>query len=423
MRFFQLFIFGIFLIGLLSDLIKTPITLKSKPNILVIFTDDHGTLDVNVYGAQDLYTPNLDKLAKEGVRFSQFYATAPVCSPSRAGLLTGKFNYNAGLINNVQIPEKDPEFLTGLPTGEITMAETFREGGYNTALIGKWHLGHSPEKLPNGQGFDYFFGHQYGCIDNFSHFFHWDGPNRHDLFQNETEVYRNGEFFGDLMVEEVIKFTSEKKETPFFLYWAINMPHYPYQGKKKWLNYYKNLQTPRKEYAAFISTVDEMIGEVLDHLKATGELDNTIIVFQSDHGHSAEERAYYGGGFTGPYNGAKFSMLEGGIRVPAIIRYPSEVPAGEIRDQVANSIDWFPTLAELSGTDLPHIDEIDGKSLVPVLNDPQAPSLMMFYIGPPVTLIIPIPHGQLGKGSGNYWAIHLILKKNWNLGKMISFIW
>ncbi|GGZ27970.1 N-acetylgalactosamine-6-sulfatase [Echinicola pacifica] len=345
-----------------------------KPNILVILGDDQGTVDTHAYGSTDLHTPNLDRIANEGVRFTQFYAAAPVCSPSRASLLTAKYNQNARLFGNVSPPHSDPEYKSGLPTDEITMAEVFKADGYETALIGKWHLGHSPEKLPNGQGFDYFFGHQRGCIDNYSHFFFWHGPNMHDLYQNEEEIYRPGEFFGDLMVDEVKKFTAKDKEDPFFIYWAINMPHYPYQGDPKWLEYYKDLPESRQLYAAFISTYDEMIGEVLDHLEATGELDNTIIVYQSDHGHSTEERAYFGGGSNGIYHGAKFCMLEGGIRVPAMIRYPKAVPAMAVRNQMANSIDWLPTLAEITGTDIPNKEEIDGKSLMPIINDINAPS-------------------------------------------------
>ncbi|EPR68190.1 Arylsulfatase [Cyclobacterium qasimii M12-11B] len=189
---------------------------NKKPNVIVILTDDQGYKDLGSYGATDLKTPNIDRLAKEGVKFTQFYAAAPVCSPSRAALMTGKYNFNAGLFGNVVPPNSDPEGKSGLPTEEVTMAEMFKSNGYRTGLIGKWHLGHTPEKLPNGQGFDYFFGHQRGCIDNYSHFFFWHGPNLHDLYRNETEIYRPGEFFGDLMVQEMKQFISEKSDQPFF---------------------------------------------------------------------------------------------------------------------------------------------------------------------------------------------------------------
>ena len=380
-------IFGVtLLIAACAKEEKQAISAKpSKPNIIVILSDDQGTLDLNSYGSTDLSTPNLDRLAASGVRFTQFYAVAPVCSPSRAGLLTGRYNYNAGLYGNVDIPDHDPEGKSGMPTEQITMAELFKSAGYRTASIGKWHLGHTPEKLPNGQGFDYFFGHQRGCIDNYSHYFFWSGPNLHDLYQNEKEIYRPGEFFGDLMVEEVKSFT-QPSEDPFFIYWAINMPHYPYQGRPSWLEHYKDLPSPRREYAAFISTLDELVGNVLDHLEETGQLDNTIIVFQSDHGHSTEERAYFGGGNAGPFNGAKFSMLEGGIRVPAIISWPGgDLPKGEVRNQWAGSVDWFPTLADLAEVEVPNATDMDGISLRDVIydNTPSGHDVMHWATGNP----------------------------------------
>ncbi|WP_026815106.1 sulfatase family protein [Arenibacter certesii] len=347
---------------------------KSKPNVIVIMTDDQGAIDLNSYGAKDLYTPNMDRLAKEGVRFTQFYAGAPVCSPSRAALLTGKTNLRAGLPNNVPTPEgAEKTGSYGLPTEQVTMAEMLKENGYYTALIGKWHLGHREQNLPNGQGFDYFFGHQRGCIDNYSHTFYWDGPNKHDLFRNAEEVYYDGSHFSDLMTEEVKQVINHKQNEPFFIYWAFNAPHYPYQGTKKWLDYYREFPTPRKEYAAFISKTDEAIGEVLDYLDRQGLADNTIVVFQSDHGHSLEERAFWGGGNAGPYRGSKFSLFEGGIRVPAIIRYPGVIPSNEVRDQLTMQMDWFSTIAELTSSKVS--EKIDGKSLMPIILDAKKESL------------------------------------------------
>lgn len=345
----------------------------SRPNVIVILTDDQGSVDLNRYGAKDLYTPNMDRLAKEGVRFTQFYAGAPVCSPSRAALLTGKTNLRAGLEGNVPIPEQaEKSGMYGMPTDQVTMAEMLRSNGYYTALIGKWHLGHREENLPNGQGFDYFFGHQRGCIDNYSHTFYWAGPNMHDLYRNSEEVYYSGEHFSDLMVEEVKQVIHHRRNEPFFIYWAFNAPHYPYQGTPKWLEFYKELPTPRKEYAAFLSNTDEKIGNVLDYLDEMGLTDNTIIIFQSDHGHSMEERAFWGGGNAGPYRGSKFSLFEGGIRVPAIIRYPGKIPGDQVRDQVAITMDWYSTIGELTNSDIK--DRMDGKSLMPVILDAKSES-------------------------------------------------
>lgn len=372
-----------------------------KPNVIVILTDDQGSIDTNAYGAKDLHTPNMDRLAKNGTRFTQFYAGAAVCSPSRAALLTGKTNLRAGLPGNVPVPEySKAKGRYGMPTEQVTMAEMLKDNGYYTALIGKWHLGHDEDKLPNGQGFDYFFGHKRGCIDNYSHTFYWQGPNKHDLYRNTEEVYYPGQHFTDLMAEEIKQIINHKKEQPFFVYWAFNAPHYPYQGGTKWLDHYKDMPSPRKEYAAFISNTDEKIGYVLDELDKQGLTDNTIVVFQSDHGHSLEERAFWGGGNSGPYRGSKFSLFEGGIRVPAIISYPGVIPTNQVRDQACMEMDWFSTIAELTGSKVS--EKVDGKSLMPIIKDGNSTS----------------QHDILYWQYGNYddnsaqWAVR---KDNWKL--------
>ncbi len=359
-----------------------------KPNVIVIVTDDQGSADMGCYGATDLETPSMDGLAARGLRFTQFYAAAPVCSPSRAGLLTGRYPLNAGLISNAGSQPGGE----GLPASQITMAEMFHAAGYSTAHVGKWHLGYAPATMPNAQGFDFSFGHMGGCIDNFSHFFYWQGPNRHDLYRNGKEVHLPGRFFGDLMVDEASTFISQHRDQPFFLYFALNMPHYPYQGDEKWLERYTHLPYPRNLYAAFLSACDERIGSLLKRVDELQLREQTIVVFQSDNGHSREERAHFGGGSAGRYRGAKFSLLEGGIRLPGIISWPGQIPAGEVRDQVVHSCDWLPTLAELCQVPLPKT-RLDGRTLVPVLKSSTAPS----------------PHDALhwlvGGGKEPQWAV------------------
>jgi arylsulfatase A-like enzyme len=212
-----------------------------------------------------------------------------------------------------------------------------------------------------------------GCIDNYSHFYYWSGPNRHDLHRDGREVHAPGRFFGDLMVEEAGAFLRRNRDRPFFLYFAINAPHYPYQGDPKWLERYARLKYPRNLYAAFLSTMDERIGRLIAELDALGLRERTIVIVQSDHGHSTEERAHFGGGSAGPYRGAKYSLFEGGIRVPAIVSWPGQLPQGEVRSQIAYGCDWLPTIAELCGAALPK-SPLDGKSLVPVIRSAQAPS-------------------------------------------------
>lgn len=366
-------------------------TRKRRPNVLLIFTDDQGSIDVNCYGAKDLITPHLDRLAREGTRFSQFYVAAPVCSPSRAALMTGRYPQRAGVPGNVS----SQPGRGGMPTEQVTMAEMMKSAGYATGHVGKWHLGYTPETMPNGQGYDHSFGHMGGCIDNYSHFFYWSGPNRHDLWRNGEEIWRDGDFFGDLIVDEAKQFIDRNKDKPFFLYWAINMPHYPLQGIRKWREKYKHLDAPRRMYAAFVSTLDEMIGDVVTHLDELGLREDTLIVFLSDHGHSEEVRTFGGGGNPGPYRGHKFTLWEGGIRVPCIVSQPGRIPQNTVRDQVAMSIDWMPTIAEHCGVELPN-RRIDGESIASVIESGSAPS----------------PHETLHWASSKHWAVR---HGNWKL--------
>jgi arylsulfatase A-like enzyme len=260
-----------------------------------------------------------------------------------------------------------------MPTSEITIAELLKVNGYATGHVGKWHLGYTPETMPNGQGFDHSFGHMGGCIDNYSHFFYWNGPNRHDLWENGEEIWRDGEYFGDLMVNEVKGFIDRKKDSPFFLYWAINWPHYPLQGTEKWRKKYAGLPHPRDKYATFVSSADELIGHVIDHLEALGLRENTLILFQSDHGHSVEDRTFGGGGSAGPYRGHKGTLFEGGLRVPSVVSMPGTLPKGEVRDQLVVGCDWWPTIAELTGAKIPNGHHLDGSSILAVIQD-NAPS-------------------------------------------------
>ncbi len=347
---------------------------KPHHNVIIIYTDDQGTIDANCYGAKDLHTPNIDMLAKTGIRFTQFYAAASVCSPSRAALLTGKTPLAAGLPGNASSKKGN----SGLPSQQITIAEKLKENGFVTGHIGKWHLGYTEETMPNGQGFDYSFGHMGGCIDNYSHFFYWNGPNRHDLWENGKELWLDGEYFQDIMSQKVNEFIEINRDTTFFLYYAINMPHYPLQGTVKWRDYYNNLESPRNKYAACVSTVDERIGILLKKLEEMKLRENTIIIFQSDHGHSMEERTFGGGGSSGPYRGAKFSFFEGGIRVPAIISWPKQIPQNEVRDQMCVNVDWFPTILDFNGIGYQE-NEFEGKSLKEVIYQNEPTSHEVFW--------------------------------------------
>ena len=309
--------------------------------------------------------------------------------------MTGRFPARAGVPGNVSSAHGH----AGMPPSEVTMAELLKSAGYVTGHVGKWHLGYTPETMPNAQGYDSSFGHMGGCIDNFSHFFYWNGPNRHDLWRDGKEIFRDGEFFLDLMLDEGRSFIKANQTKPFFLYWAINAPHYPMQGSSQWRERYKDLPSPRRQYAEFVSTVDQKIGELISTLDELGLRENTLIVVQSDHGHSTEERAFWGGGNAGPYRGAKGCLFEGGIRVPSIATMPGTIPAGEVRNQLATGCDWFPTIAQLCEADLPKRD-YDGKSLMEVLKDGEADSAHDHFFW------------LLGRGKNAQWAVR---KGDWKL--------
>ncbi|MBS0009981.1 MAG: sulfatase-like hydrolase/transferase [Bacteroidales bacterium] len=335
------------LLILLLPSCSPPATDSVKPNVILILTDDQGSVDLNIYGATDLLTPNLDRLADEGVRFSRFYSGSAICSPSRASILTGMTPHSAGVPGNVSsIPGN-----AGMPSSRVTIAEMMKTAGYRTAHIGKWHLGYSEETMPQEQGFDFSFGHMGGCIDNYSHFFYWNGPNRHDLHEDGEEVFRDGEFFPDLMYEKAENFILKNRNKPFFLYYALNTPHYPLQPTSEWRRHYRDMEMPRSDYAAFMSTTDENIGKLIKLLNDLDLREQTIIIYLSDHGHSYETRTFGGGGSAGPFRGGKMSLFEGGIRVPAIISWPGRVPEGVIRNQVCHNIDLLPTIAAICKID------------------------------------------------------------------------
>lgn len=362
-----------------------------KPNVLILFTDDQGTLDVNCYGAKDLHTPNMDKLAETGVRFTQAYAHT-VCCPSRAALLTGRHPNRGGVQNWLQGDRNGADSKNGnMFSSEITLAEVFKEAGYKTALFGKWHLGAKVGHGPLDQGFDHYFGHLSGFIENYRHhFMHVKGY--HDLYENNEEIWRKGEYFPEMMVDEAVKYIDENSDDPFFAMVSFNLPHYPEQPEGQFKNAFEDLEMPRRSYARVMATVDNQIGRIIKQLDDSGIRDDTIIIFSSDNGHSEENnngvtvddhtsgypKGYYylangGGGYTGKWIGHKGDYLEGGVRVPAIISYPKALPQGEIRDQVVTVMDWMPTLIDMIRLTKPDA-YLDGRSMISILNNPTAPT-------------------------------------------------
>jgi arylsulfatase A len=355
---------------------------REKPNIIIIYTDDQGTLDAGCFGAKDLATPNIDRLGKTGIRFTQAYAHT-VCCSSRAAMITGRFPQRAGINNWTQNDAHDTKKGINMPLSEVTIAEVLKANGYKTGLFGKWHLGAAMENGPLEQGFDTFYGFRGGFIDNYVHFF-LHGKGFHDLWKNNEEIFERNRYFPSLMTEQAIQFIEKNRHQPFFLYAAFNLPHYPLQPDSQFVAINNNLKEPRKSYVTAISTVDDKIGQILNKLEALKLRENTLIIFMSDNGHSTEETmikienhlsglppgtdycAHGGGGYTGKWRGAKGTFLEGGIRVPAIISYPGHFPENESRDQIITCMDFFPTICKITGSKMPD-GIIDGNDLLPVI--------------------------------------------------------
>ncbi|MHC4249372.1 MAG: sulfatase-like hydrolase/transferase [Planctomycetota bacterium] len=362
---------------------------KRRPNVVIFFTDDQGTLDAGCYGSTDLYTPTMDALARTGVRFTQAYAHT-VCCPARALLMTGRHPQRCNVNTWTQANAKDAKKGTNIFREEITIAEVLRDAGYRTALFGKWHLGAHLDHGPTEQGFDEFLGLRDGFIDNYNHHF-LHGRGFHDLYEGRKEVFADGKYFPDLMTARALAFLEERGDQPFFMYVAFNIPHYPEQADAKFDERYRDMKMPRRSYAKMISTTDDRMGLVMAKLEELGLEQDTIVIFMSDNGHSREHNSirvdnhasglpkgtYYGahggGGNTGKWRGHKGTFFEGGLRVPAVISYPAALPQGVVRDQAVTAADWFPTILELCGVPPPEVT-LDGKSLLPIIRSPDTPT-------------------------------------------------
>lgn len=343
-----------------------------RPNFIIFYTDDQGIGDLDTYFESDIPTPNITALARSGATFTNWYSSSPVCSPSRASLLTGRYPQRTGVSRILRADRNSP----GLFEDEVTIAGALRDNGYRTGIFGKWHLGSSPESRPNRQGFDEFYGFLSGCIDYYSHIMYWEqGPGRpplHDLWHNETEVWENGTYFTDIITRESKRFIRENRERPFFMYVAYSAPHYPLHYPARYDERFAHLDKHRRMQAAMVATVDDSMGEIMGLLDELGLRDDTVIFFQSDNGATIEQRSlldgsgeFFHGGSNGPYRGWKGGLFEGGIRMPALLSRPGHIPAGVVRDQVGCTTDILPTFLDIAGVSLPADRIIDGKDILP----------------------------------------------------------
>ncbi|MBR3271747.1 MAG: sulfatase-like hydrolase/transferase [Clostridia bacterium] len=358
-----------------TDNEKEDAAVKSrKPNFIIFLTDDQGYGDLSCMGNTDFLTPHIDALAENGARFTNWYSNSPVCSPSRASLLTGRYPGHAG----VRAILAGHRRATGINASAPTIASALKPLGYRTALVGKWHLGLAEQSRPNQNGFDSFYGFMAGCLDYYSHIFYWsmaDGHTNptHDLWENNEEIYDNGRYLTEMISERAVETIRKSKDEPFLLYVAYNAPHYPMHAPQKYLDRFPDLPWDRRIMAAMLSAVDDGVGQICDELKRDGLWENTVIFFQSDNGPSRESRNWldgradpYYGGMPGSLKGHKFSLFEGGIRVPGIFCWPGHIPAGQVIDEPCAAMDVFPTLLQLAGGD-PAAYTLDGTDIWDVL--------------------------------------------------------
>ena len=359
----------------------TPAMGAEKPNIIVMVADDLGWADVGFHGG-DIYTPSLDRLAAEGMELSRFYTT-PICSPTRAALMTGRDPIRLGVAYAVIMPWSN----IGIHPDEHFMPETFRDGGYQTAMVGKWHLGHSLQAYhPNARGFEHFYGHLHTEVGYFPPFANQGGK---DFQQNGVSIERDG-YESYILADEVSRYIRERdKSKPFFVYMPFIAPHTPLDAPEELQQKYADLEdnrlparskntdetrkinrlmgipSARPMYAAVVDGMDQAIGEVLDTLDQEGIADNTIVLFFSDNGGAAYAT---GGADNVPLRGGKGETWEGGIRVVSVMRWPEQLPGGDKMEQIMSVMDVFPTLAEAAGlTPGNETFELDGRSMWPAL--------------------------------------------------------
>ena len=336
----------------IAERVKTRGANAKPPNIVIILADDLGWADVG-YRGSDIHTPNIDRLAKEGMRLERFYAT-PFCSPTRAALMTARDPIKLGVANAVVMAWDNG----GVSPEEHFMSETFRDAGYDTAMIGKWHMGHTIEQhTPNARGFRHFYGHFNTDVSYFDHTF----AGGHDFQENGQPVDHNGEYATDIHGNEAERYITDLRDPdkPFFLYVPFLAPHSPVEAKTEDIDKYGHrLDTPRspqRTYAAMVDSMDQAIGKILDALDRTGQADNTIVLFFTDNG-----GFYNFGADNTPLKGQKLDTYEGGIRVNAVLRWPDVLPAETVNENVISVLDVFPSFSEAAGVKPGYTKAVDG---------------------------------------------------------------
>jgi arylsulfatase A-like enzyme len=329
----------------------------APPNIVFILADDLGYGDLSCHGSKDIRTPHIDALARQGVRLTDAYSAACVCTPTRAALLTGRYPQHFGFDWVIRYTEKD----RGLPATPPTLAKQLQSAGYATAIFGKWHLGYKSEFQPRAHGFDRFFGFLSADLDFYSH---KDALGDPGLYENDALATVPG-YLTDLITDRAVAFVKARRDQPFFLFVSYNAPHWPFQVPGRLDERTKSNYGPehgtRADYVQMVERMDHGIGQVLNALDQSGHADNTLVIFTNDNG---GERL----SDSGPFFHSKYTLWEGGIRVPAIVRWPGRIQADTISRQPVITMDWTATILTAAG--VKPDATLDGVDVMPWLSDP-----------------------------------------------------
>jgi arylsulfatase A-like enzyme len=344
--------------------------------VIFILADDLGWGDLSCYGRPDYKTPHIDRIAQQGTKFTNAYASSALCTPSRCGFLTGR--YPVRLAVGLEEPLHADNDRVGLDPQHPTIASLLKRNGYATALIGKWHLGFRSEWGPNAHGFEYFFGALAGADD---YFLHKTGLGQPDLYENLTPVERQG-YLTEILTKEAVKFVSQQRTAPFYLSLHYTAPHWPWQGPTggETVQFSQTVPEPvsmgsggsLQIYAEMMRSLDEGVGRVMNALDVRGLTKNTLVFFTSDNG---GERFSY----LWPLSGSKGNLGEGGIRVPAIVRWPGVIPSGRSTNQVAINMDWTATILAATSTASDPAYPLDGQNLLPMLRGSQVQDRTLFW--------------------------------------------
>ncbi|NOZ21302.1 MAG: sulfatase-like hydrolase/transferase [Planctomycetes bacterium] len=368
--------------------------MSTRPNIIVILADDAGYGDIGCFGSPDVQTPCLDGLASEGIALTQHYSASPVCAPARAGLLTGKYPHRVGALDVVETRGLD-RIALGVPT----IADLLKEAGYATGMVGKWHNGAiDPRFHPNARGFEEFIGFRAGIMK------YWDWV----IERNGSFERSDGRYLTDVFTDEAIQFIQRHRHNPFFLYVAYNAPHTPLEAPDEDVAPFREMGKFTEAVSTIYGMVQRMdagIGRILETLERLGLAENTLLLFTSDNG-----PMFAGAGenstvrYNGQFNGSKYDVLEGGIRVPAVVRWPSGLPAGCSSNSFVHFCDWLPTLLSAGGTAAPDPGDLNGQDVIPLLREEQGQvAPVCFWQWNRYT---PVPHSNIAMRDGPWKLYH-----------------